>query len=179
MALLNIVIAPDPRLKTICPPVERVDATVRKLMEDMMETMYHDPAAGLAAPQVGVLTRVIVMDVSPDEKDLDIANPLMMANPEIFYFSEETDTYSEGCMSIPDLRISVCRPKAVKVRYLDQNNTLQELEASGYLAKCIQHEVDHLNGILTYDYQSELKRNITLRKLKKWHRFESEVEVDA
>ena len=174
MAIRDIVLAPDPRLNVVCTPVEKVDAQVRRLMEDMMETMYHHSGAGLAAPQIGVLKRVIVMDVSPEDEDMDLSNPLMMANPEVFYHSEDTDTYEEGCISILELRLPVCRPKRVKVRYLDQDNVLQELEAGGYLAKCIQHEVDHLNGILTYDYQSDLKKSMTIKKLQKWQRLESE-----
>jgi peptide deformylase len=172
MAIRDIILAPDPRLSVVCAPVEKVDASVRQLMEDMMETMYHHTGAGLAAPQIGVLKRVVVMDVSADEDNMDLANPIMMANPEIFFHSEETDTYDEGCLSILEIRPSVCRPKRVKVRYLDQHNTLQELEADNYLAKCIQHEVDHLNGILAYDYQSELKRSMTIKKLIKWQRLE-------
>ena len=174
MALRDLIIAPDPRLKMVCPPVVRVDKSVRQLMEDMMETMYHHMGAGLAAPQVGAITRVVVMDVSPNEDDRDASFPLMMANPEILFYSLDTDTYAEGCLSILEVRPKVCRPKSVKMRYLDENNEFQELEASGYLAKCIQHEIDHLNGILAYDYQSDLKRSMTLRKLKKLQRLELE-----
>ena len=176
MAIRDLVLAPDPRLSIVCPPIEKVDASIRQLMEDMMETMYHHTGAGLAAPQVGVLKRVIVMDVSPDEENMDLANPLMMANPELLFHSEDTDTYAEGCLSILEIRPSVCRPKRVKIRYLDQHNETQELEAEGYLAKCIQHEIDHINGILAYDYQSELKRSMTIKKLQKWQRLELEVE---
>ena len=167
MAVLDIIIAPDPRLKKMCEPVERVDAGIRKLMQDMVETMYHNQGAGLAAPQVGVHKRIIVMDVSPFE-DEDIPNLKMMANPEILWHSEEVDKYTERCLSIPELGVDVTRPARVTCRYIDENNEPQEVEASGYWAKCIQHEIDHLNGILTFDHQSSLKKSITLSKLTKF-----------
>lgn len=180
MARLNLIIAPDPRLSKVSAPVLCVDGEIRQLMNDMMETMYHNSGAGLAAPQVGVNLRVIVMDVSPNVSLRDGENeeeslppfPLKMANPQILWRSTELDCYAEGCLSIPDQFVEVFRPKDVRVRYVDENNTTQELEVSGYLAKCIQHEIDHLDGILTYDHQSALKKSIILRRLAKTQRSE-------
>ncbi|MBN9564771.1 MAG: peptide deformylase [Alphaproteobacteria bacterium] len=166
MALLDIIIAPDPRLKIVCQPVDKVDVSVRQLMQDMVETMYHNQGAGLAAPQVGVHKRIIVMDVSPNDRE-DIPNLRIMANPEIFWRSDEVDRYTEGCLSIPELGVSVTRSSRVKCRYIDENNVSKEVEASGYWAKCIQHEIDHLDGILTFDYQSPLKKSMIIRKLNK------------
>jgi peptide deformylase len=166
MALLEIIIAPDPRLKKVSQPVDKVDASIRKLMQDMVETMYHNQGVGLAAPQVGVHKRIIVTDASPDE-DKDIPNLRMMANPEIIWHSQEVDRFNERCLSIPELGVDVTRPTHIKCRYIDENNVLQEVEASGYWAKCIQHEIDHLDGILTFDHQSSLKKSLTISKLTK------------
>ncbi|HVJ33003.1 MAG TPA: peptide deformylase [Terriglobia bacterium] len=164
MALLPILVAPDPRLKKIAKPVAAVDATVRKLMDDMLETMYRAPGIGLAAPQVGVLQRVIVLDLAhEDEKP----QPLRMANPELIWVSDDDASYNEGCLSVPDHYADVVRPAGIKVRYLDENNEKQELEADGLLATCIQHEIDHLDGILFIDHLTALKRNVILRKLLK------------
>lgn len=164
MALLPILVAPDPRLKKIAKPVAAVDATVRKLMDDMLETMYRAPGIGLAAPQVGVLQRVIVLDLAhEDEKP----RPLRMANPELIWVSDDDASYNEGCLSVPDHYADVVRPAAIKARYLDENNEIKELEADGLLATCIQHEIDHLDGILFIDHLTALKRNVILRKLLK------------
>jgi peptide deformylase len=164
MAKLDIIIAPDPRLKVKCRPVAKVDAKVARLMDDMLETMYVAPGIGLAAPQVGVVQRVIVLDVArEDEKPA----PLKMANPELLWVSEEDITYNEGCLSLPEHYADVVRPKAIRVRYLDHENEIRELEADGLLATCIQHEMDHLDGILFVDHITALKRNIILRKLLK------------
>jgi len=164
MAKLDIIIAPDPRLKVKCKPVAKVDAKVARLMEDMLETMYAAPGIGLAAPQVGVAQRVIVLDVArEDEKPA----PLRMANPELVWVSDEDTTYNEGCLSLPEHYADVVRPKAIRVRYLDHQNEIRELEAEGLLATCIQHEMDHLDGILFVDHITALKRNIILRKLLK------------
>jgi len=165
MARLPIIIAPDPRLKQIARPVERVDAKVRQLMDDMLETMYVAPGIGLAAPQVGEPVRVIVVDVSPDE--VEKRQPHRMANPELVWVSDEDVTYNEGCLSLPEHYADVARPRAIRVRYVDENNELRELEAEGLLATCIQHEMDHLEGILFIDHLTALKRNIILRKLLK------------
>jgi peptide deformylase len=164
MAKLDIIIAPDPRLKLKCKPVAKVDAKVARLMDDMLETMYAAPGIGLAAPQVGVALRVIVLDVArEDEKPA----PLRMANPELVWVSDEDITYNEGCLSLPEHYADVVRPKAIRVRYLDHQNEIRELEAEGLLATCIQHEMDHLDGILFVDHITALKRNIILRKLLK------------
>ena len=164
MAKLPILTAPDARLKQRAKPVDKVDDRVRKLMEDMLETMYAAPGIGLAAPQVGVLERVIVIDVAREDEE---PQPLRLANPEILWQSEELATYDEGCLSIPDHYAEVVRPKQVRVRYLDQDNEIRELETDGLLATCIQHEIDHLDGTLFVDHLSALKRNMILRKLAK------------
>ena len=164
MAKLDIIIAPDPRLKLKCKPVAKVDAKVARLMDDMLETMYAAPGIGLAAPQVGAPLRVIVLDVArEDEKPA----PLKMANPELIWVSDEDNTYNEGCLSLPEHYADVVRPKAIRVRYIDHQNEIRELEADGLLATCIQHEMDHLDGILFVDHITALKRNIILRKLLK------------
>lgn len=164
MAKLPIIVAPDPRLKKKARPVERVDAGTRRLMDDMLETMYAAPGIGLAAPQVGVLKRVIVVDIATEDEE---PQPLRMANPELLWVSDEDATYSEGCLSLPEHYADVARPAAVRVRYLDENGELRELETGGLLATCIQHEMDHLDGILFVDHISSLKRNMILRKLVK------------
>jgi peptide deformylase len=164
MAKLDIIIAPDPRLKLKCKPVAKVDAKVARLMDDMLATMYAAPGIGLAAPQVGVTQRIIVLDVArEDEKPA----PLKMANPELVWVSDEDVTYNEGCLSLPEHYADVARPKAIRVRYLDHQNEIRELAAEGLLATCIQHEMDHLDGILFVDHITALKRNIILRKLLK------------
>ena len=164
MAVLPIIVAPDPRLKQVAKPVEKVDAEVRRLMDDMLETMYKAPGIGLAAPQVGVLKRVIVVDIAREDED---PQPLRMANPELIEASDEDAVYNEGCLSLPEHYADVTRPAAIKVRYLDHENEIRELEADGLLATCIQHEMDHLEGILFVDHLTALKRNMILRKLLK------------
>ena len=164
MALLPILTAPDPRLKKKSLPVETVDAGVRQLMDDMLETMYDAPGIGLAAPQVGVLKRVIVLDI--DREDTK-TGPLFMANPEIVAASDEDVAYEEGCLSVPDHYSDVVRPAKVTVRYLDRDGKQQDLACDGLLATCVQHEIDHLDGVLFIDHISALKRNMILRKLLK------------
>ncbi|MEZ5831343.1 MAG: peptide deformylase [Dongiaceae bacterium] len=164
MALLPILTAPDPALKKISRPVKEVDATIRKLMDDMLETMYHAPGIGLAAPQVGVLKRVIVLDTAREGEE---PQPLRLANPEVIWVSDEDVTYNEGCLSVPEHYADVVRPGACRVKYLDHENKLQEIAAEGLLATCLQHEIDHLDGILFIDHLTSLKRNIILRKLLK------------
>ena len=164
MAKLDIIIAPDPRLKLKCAPVARVDASVRKLMDDMLETMYAAPGIGLAAPQVGVAKRVIVVDAVLKGQP---PQPHLMANPEIVWVSDDDIAYNEGCLSLPEHYADVIRPRAVRVRYLDHENEVRELDADGLLATCVQHEMDHLDGILFVDRISALKRNMILRKLVK------------
>jgi len=164
MAILTILTAPDPRLKVVSKPVATVDDSIRRLMDDMLETMYASHGIGLAAPQVGLARRVIVLDLARGEES---PNPIKLANPEIVWRSEEEVMCEEGCLSVPDQYSEVSRPKAVKVRYLDYQNEIREMDADGYLATCIQHEIDHLNGVLFIDRLSSLKRNIILRKLNK------------
>lgn len=164
MALLPILTAPDPELKKTSQPVKQVDASIRKLMDDMLETMYHAPGIGLAAPQVGVLKRVIVLDLAREGEE---PQPLRIANPEIVWVSDDDATYNEGCLSVPEHYADVVRPAACRVKYLDQDNQQREIEAEGLLATCIQHEIDHLDGVLFIDHLTSLKRNIILRKLLK------------
>jgi len=164
MALLPILTAPDPRLKKKSLPVDTVDAGVRQLMDDMLETMYDAPGIGLAAPQVGVLKRVVVLDI--DREDTK-TGPLLMANPEIVAASDEDVSYEEGCLSVPDHYSDVVRPAKVTVRYLDRDGKVQDLACDGLLATCVQHEIDHLDGVLFIDHISALKRNMILRKLLK------------
>ena len=164
MALLPILTAPDPRLKKQSLPVDVVDAGIRQLMDDMLETMYAAPGIGLAAPQVGALKRVIVLDIDREETK---TGPLFMANPEIVEASDEDVTYEEGCLSVPEHYSDVARPATVRVRYLDRDGKTQELACEGLLATCVQHEIDHLDGILFIDHISSLKRNMILRKLLK------------
>lgn len=164
MASLPILVAPDPRLKRPAAPVDRVDGEIRRLMDDMLESMYAANGIGLAAPQVGALKRVIVIDISmPEEPNA----PLRLVNPEILWHSDDAVLGEEGCLSLPDQYADVKRPSRVRVRYLDQDNEIRELEAEGLLAKCIQHEIDHLDGVLFVDHISAVKRNIILRKLSK------------
>lgn len=164
MAVREIVIAPDPVLKTVCDPVEAVDEEIRTLMDDMLETMYKAPGIGLAACQIGVTKRVIVVDVSDDKEE---PRPYCMANPEILWASDEKSVYQEGCLSLPEQYAEVERPVAIKVAYLDENGERQELETDGLLATCIQHEIDHLNGVLFVDHLSKLKRGMIMKKLRK------------
>lgn len=164
MARLPILTVPDPRLKQRASPVPAVDAEVRRLLRDMLEAMHAANGIGLAAPQVGVLKRLIVVDVSAAEEE---ARPHLMTNPEIVWRSEELALGEEGCLSLPEQYADVSRPARVRVRYLDFDNAPRELEADGLLARCIQHEIDHLGGVLFVDHISALKRGIILRKLTK------------
>ena len=176
MALLPILVAPDPRLKLKAKPVAAVDAKVRRLMDDLLETMYAAPGIGLAAPQAGVALRVIVVDVA---RDGEPRRPLKIANPEILWRSEELATYSEGCLSVPEHYADVTRAAKIKLRYLDHENEIREIEAEGLLATCIQHEMDHLEGVLFVDHLSSVKRGMILRKLAKAKRQKAADEVTA
>ncbi len=167
MAKLPIIVAPDPRLKKIAKPVERVDARIRQLMDDMLETMYDAPGIGLAAPQVGVLERVIVVDCAGKDEE---PQPYRMANPEIVWVSDDDASYEEGCLSLPEHYAEVVRPAAVKIRYLDRENEIRELDADGLLATCVQHEIDHLNGKLFIDHLSPIRRQMITSKMKKLKR---------
>ena len=176
MALLPIITAPDPRLKLKAKPVKAVDDEVRRLMDDMLETMYAAPGIGLAAPQVGVLRRVLVVDAA---REGEKAAPLRIANPEILWRSEELATYNEGCLSLPEHYADVSRPARIRLRYLDHENEIREVEMDGLLATCVQHEIDHLEGTLFVDHLSSLKRGIILRKLGKAKRQKSAEPVGA
>ncbi len=164
MAIREILTAPDPRLRQVSQPVARVDEATRALMDDMLETMYDADGIGLAAIQVNVAQRIIVMDLAKEEED---KAPMFFVNPEIVDPSEETSLYQEGCLSVPDFYDDVERPSRCRVRYLDYNGVEQTLDAEGLLATCIQHEMDHLNGVLFIDHLSRLKRDRIIRKLKK------------
>ena len=171
MARLPIVIVPNPVLKARAKPVQAIDDATRRLLDDMLETMYDAPGIGLSANQVGVLQRVVVLDVArTDEKP----RPLKLVNPEIVWRSEELSTYNEGCLSLPEQYADVTRPARIKFRYLDENGHRHEKEADGLLATCVQHEVDHLDGVLFVDYLSALKRNMILRKLAKAQKAKAE-----
>lgn len=167
MAIRPILTAPDARLRQVSKPVERVDDDLRALMDDMLETMYDAPGIGLAAIQVGEPLRVIVMDLAGEGEE---PQPHYFVNPEILDPSEETGVYQEGCLSVPDFFDDVERPAKCRVRYLDYDGKEQVLEAEDLLATCIQHEMDHLEGILFIDHLSRLKRERVLKKLKKEQR---------
>ena len=164
MALMPILTAPDERLKIVATRVDTVDDGIRRLMDDMLETMYAAPGVGLAAPQVGVSKRVVVADVA---RSGDASQPLLMANPEIVKASQECVVFEEGCLSLPDHFAEVKRPEHVSIRYFDRENEMRELDLEGFLATCVQHEIDHLDGILFVDHISGLKRGMIMRKLTK------------
>ena len=164
MAQLPIITAPDSRLKIKARPVHAVDDKIRRLMDDMLDTMYGAIGIGLAAPQVGQSSRVIVLDVA---REGEKPQPLQLANPEILWRSPELTTGNEGCLSLPEHYAEVTRPANIRLRYLDYQNEIREIEASGLLAMCLQHEIDHLDGVLFVDHISSLKRGMILRKLAK------------
>lgn len=164
MAVLPLVIAPDPRLNTPSKKVEVVDDGIRRLLDDMLETMYANEGIGLAAVQVGVHKKLIVVDIGiRDGKPA----PMKFVNPEIITESKELSAYNEGCLSFPDQFSEVERPAAVKVRYLDEHGKEHTIQATDILATCLQHEIDHTNGVVFVDHISGLKRDMILRKLKK------------
>jgi peptide deformylase len=163
MAIRKILTEPDPFLRQKSTDVEKVDNNIRKLMDDMLETMYDAPGIGLAAIQIGVPKRVIVIDLSRDEKK----KPMYFVNPKIILKSEINSTYEEGCLSVPGQFAEVDRPDKCHISYFDYNGQKQELKAEGLLATCIQHEMDHLEGILFIDYLSKLKKNFIVKKLSK------------
>lgn len=167
MAVLPIIIAPDPRLKIVSQPVTGVDDGARKLMDDMLETMRWAPGVGLAAIQIGVPKRIIVIDLAEENKP---AKPRYFVNPEIIWRSGEAAVFSEGCLSVPEFFEEVERPASVKVRFIDYRGKPQEELVEGMLATCLQHEFDHLEGILFLDHLSRLKRSAILRKLQKSRR---------
>ena len=164
MALREILILPDKRLRLVCEPGKTIDREIKALVADMFETMYEAPGIGLAAIQVGVPRRIITMDLSKDEAPQE---PRVFINPELLWTSDETATYEEGCLSIPEFYEDVERPAQVRVKYLDLEGREQELEANGLLATCLQHEIDHLNGVLFIDHISRLKRERVTKKFSK------------
>lgn len=164
----SILIHPDPRLKKLCAPVDDISDDLRTLADDMLATMYAAPGIGLAAPQVGVLERLIVLDCEKDENQPP--QPIAMFNPEVIDSSDALNTYEEGCLSIPDQYADVTRPSEVKVRWLDRDGNLQERDFDGLWATCVQHEIDHLNGKLFIDYLKPLKRQMITRRMQKLKR---------
>jgi peptide deformylase len=169
MALLEIVKAPDPRLVTVCDPVERIDAELLRLLDEMLETMRDAPGIGLAAPQVGRLSRACVIDLG-DQGD---GEPLFLINPEVTWRSPEIVVEEEGCLSLPEQFGPVARAAMVRVRYQDRSGESQEVAGRGLLSRCLQHEIDHLNGVLFTDHLSALKRTLIFRKLNKAQRARS------
>jgi len=164
MSIRPILTAPDPRLKAVSTDVEKVDAELRRLIDDMAESMYEADGIGLAAVQIGTPKNIIVMDL---EQKSGQQNPQAFINPKILWASDELATFEEGCLSVPEIWEDVERPARIKAEYLDRDGVLQVLEADGLLATCLQHEMDHLNGVLFIDHLSKLKRSIALRKLQK------------
>ena len=164
MSRLPLVIAPDPSLKLKAKSVERVDRNIRKLMDDMLETMYAAPGIGLAAIQIGIPKRIIVLDIAQKEGP---KNPMFFINPEIINKSENNSTYEEGCLSVPGQFAEIDRPDKCHIKYLDYYGQSKEIKAEGMLATCIQHEMDHLEGILFIDYLSKLKKSMIIKKLSK------------
>jgi peptide deformylase len=167
MAIRDILTLPDPRLRAVADPVDGIDEEVRTLAKDMLETMYAAPGIGLAATQLGVMRRIVVMDLSKEDEP---KNPIVMINPEILKFSDETVETEEGCLSIPEIYYEVERPAAVTVRYTDLDGNVQERDATDRLAICVQHELDHLDGVLYIDYLSRLKRDRVVKKFQKAER---------
>lgn len=164
MSIKPLVILPDPVLRLVSKPIERIDAPLLKLADDMLETMYDAPGIGLAAIQVGEPLRMLVIDLA---KEGEPPAPMVIINPEILDSSDERSVYEEGCLSIPDYYAEVERPAKVRVRHLDREGRQQEIEADGLLATCVQHEIDHLDGVLFIDHISKLKRDMVVKKFKK------------
>jgi peptide deformylase len=164
MTIKPLIILPDPILRQVSKPIETVDSEVKKLADDMLETMYDAPGIGLAAIQIGVARRMLVLDVSKDGED---KQPLVFINPEVISASDARSVYEEGCLSIPDYYAEVERPATITVKHLDRDGKQQIVEADGLLATCLQHEIDHLNGVLFIDHISKLKREIVIRRFTK------------
>ncbi|MBB3965664.1 peptide deformylase [Rhizobium metallidurans] len=164
MTIKPLIILPDPLLRQVSKPVERVDSDLQRLADDMLETMYDAPGIGLAAIQIGVARRMLVIDVSREGEE---KQPLVFINPEIVTSSDERSVYEEGCLSIPDYYAEVERPATVGVKYLDRDGKEQTMEADSLLATCLQHEIDHLNGVLFIDHISRLKREMVIKKFTK------------
>jgi peptide deformylase len=167
MAKLEIVTLPDPILRKLSTPVERVDDELRRLADDMLETMYDAPGVGLAAVQVGIPRRLVVLDVADEDEK---PSPFVLFNPEIVALGADTRVHEEGCLSIPDFRVEIERPASLTLRYIDRDGNPREMDAEGLLATAIQHEINHLDGKLIIDFLSPLKRDIVVRKFKKQSR---------
>ncbi|MEN0115303.1 MAG: peptide deformylase [Agrobacterium cavarae] len=164
MTIKPLIILPDPLLRQQSKPVETVDSEIQRLADDMLETMYDAPGIGLAAIQIGVARRMLVIDLSRDDEE---NKPQVFINPEILKVSDDVSTYEEGCLSIPDYYAEVERPASLTVGYLDRDGKQQTVEADGLLATCLQHEIDHLNGVLFIDHISRLKRDMVIKKFTK------------
>src|SRR6478609_8926997 len=164
MTIKPLIILPDPLLRQVSKPVERVDSDIQRLADDMLETMYDAPGIGLAAIQIGVARRMLVIDVAREGEE---KQPLVFINPEIVSSSDERSVYEEGCLSIPDYYAEVERPATVGVKYLDRDGKEQTMKADSLLATCLQHEIDHLNGVLFIDHISRLKREMVIKKFTK------------
>ena len=162
--LRKILTEPDPILRKKCEPLEKVDTDTKKLMDDMLETMYAAPGIGLAAIQVGILKRLIVIDISKDEEK---KSPIFLINPSIVHQSKNTSVYEEGCLSLPGQFAEIERPAECTVRFINYDGKEKELKTDGLLATCVQHEIDHLNGVLFIDYLSKLKKDMIIKKLVK------------
>ena len=171
MTVKKILTAPDPFLKQISKPVDEVTKEIQDLMDDMLDTMYDAPGIGLAAVQIGVPLRVIVMDISWRNEE-GIKEPLYFVNPEITVKTKNLSTYEEGCLSVPDQYAEIDRPDKLKIEYIDENNQKKILSTDGFNSRIIQHELDHLNGILFVDHLSRLKRDVIIRKMKKFKKEE-------
>ena len=167
MAKLEIITLPDPILRKLSTPIERVDDELRRLADDMLETMYDAPGVGLAAVQVGIPRRLFVLDVADEDEK---PTPLVLFNPEIVALGSETRVHEEGCLSIPDFRVEIERPASLTLRYIDRDGNPREMDAEGLLATAIQHEINHLDGKLIIDFLSPLKRDMVVRKFKKQSR---------
>ncbi|MGE4409119.1 MAG: peptide deformylase [Sphingobium sp.] len=174
MAILPILEAPDPRLRTISTPVEEIDDALQTLIDDMFETMYEAPGIGLAAIQVGVPKRILVIDLQEPESDEEdakpVRNPMVFINPQILEESDQFSVYNEGCLSVPDQFAEVERPATIRASWMDREGRIHEQTLEGLLATCLQHEIDHLEGVLFIDHLSRLKRDMVMKKLQKARR---------
>ncbi len=170
MTVLSVTIHPDPVLREKCAVVDAITPEILTLLDDMVDTMYDEDGIGLAAPQIGVAKRLAVVDVEPREEG-QRGNPIKLINPEVIAKSDTLTVLDEGCLSLPEMRVEVARPDEVTVRYMDIEGNMQEIHGTDLLAKCLQHEIDHLNGVLIFDYLSSLKRNMVLRKYQKTLRY--------
>ena len=174
MAKLDIITLPDPRLKLVSEPVAVVDAEIRRILDDMLETMYAAPGIGLAAIQVGVAKRLVTLDIAREGEE---KAPMFLVNPEITWVSEELNTYQEGCLSVPEHYDDVVRPARCRVKFLDRDGKSHEIEADGLLATCLQHEIDHLDGIVFVDHLSRLKRERVAKRFAKQAKQQSRLGI--